>query len=192
MRILIISDSHGYGLAGALVRLDSEIQVRTVSVSSTMDRVWLQYQEELSDLQAFRPEYVCMHMGHNDVVWHAHHNTQPKHPMVVQSLVMGYQGQVQRDFPGSQVWVSCLFPRIIGPKMDQRRMADYNRMVYQYGSDMRETFPPRGIKYFLNSSLWFSPGQGRVHGVFLRSDGLHLSHVGSDAVAKQWLEKMLR
>jgi hypothetical protein len=142
MKILIISDSHGYGLSGALSRLGNDIEVKTVSVSSIMENVWKLYQEELYDLQAYRPDQICLHMGHNDVVWHAHHNPQPKHPKLVQGLVMGYQVRVQQDFPVSEVWVSCLFPRTVGPKMDQKRVDEYNHMVYQYGCEMRETFPP--------------------------------------------------
>jgi hypothetical protein len=144
MKILVIADSHGYGLAEALVRIGDDIEVKTVSVGSTMVNVWEQYKEELYDLQSYRPDHVCVHFGHNDIVWHARHNVSPKEPELVMSLVMGYRLMIQEDFPVSTIWISCLFPRTVGPRMDHRRVSAYNRIVYDFGCAMREVFPPPG------------------------------------------------
>jgi lysophospholipase L1-like esterase len=188
MRVVIIADSHGYGIAKAMVRQDETLEVRTVSVGSVMKNVWSEYLAMREQLQDFRPEQVYLHVGHNDIVRHHRHNPSPKHPDVVIALIMGYELQLRSDFPGSQVWVSNLMPRSVSPSMDLDQKRGYNQMVYAIGNTMRAIFPARGIRYRLNSDLWFRPSEGREHAVLLRPDGLHLSAVGCDKVAAGWLK----
>jgi lysophospholipase L1-like esterase len=188
MRILIVSDSHGYGLADALEKEDSSIKVRVVSVGSVMKDVWAEYVAQRDDLQGFRPDHVFLHFGHNDLMWHPHHNRSPKHPSIVFSLLMGYEMRLREDFPDRKVWVSNPFPRAVGPRMTHGEKLMYNKMVYDLGRSMKAVFPERGIHYRLNSGLWFRPSEGREHTVYLRPDGIHLSVMGCRKVAAGWLE----
>jgi lysophospholipase L1-like esterase len=188
MKYLVIADSHGYGIASAMERLRKDVTVKTVTVGSTARHVWQQYLEERENLVAYGPDEVFVHMGHNDAVWHVRHNLKPKHPMEILSILLGYVRHLEEDFPGKRIWLSNMFPRVDGPKMAGPDRVDYNLMVYQYGLMMRDVLSTRGVRFVLNRSLWYCPSRGIAHGVYFRSDGLHLSAVGAEAVAEQWLK----
>jgi hypothetical protein len=60
IKIFILSDSHGYGVCEALMRLDSTAIVRTVSVGSTTRYVWSEYQEQRASIQSFSPDALTV------------------------------------------------------------------------------------------------------------------------------------
>jgi hypothetical protein len=163
MRYLVIADSHGFGLSKAMEKLDKSVTVRTVTVGSTAKFVWMQYLEERDSLIAFRPDEVFLHIGHNNAVWHARHNREPQHPMLIFSIVMGYVKSLEEDFPSSRVWFSNLFPRVDGPKLAGPSRIDYNLMVYCYGQMMRDVLPHRGMNFVMNRGLWYRPSKGIAH-----------------------------
>jgi lysophospholipase L1-like esterase len=68
----------------------------------------------------------------------------------------------------------------------------YNKMVADFDQLVAEKMPPLGIQYLINHKLWFSVQEGRVHPVFFRWDGLHLSPIGKDAIARSWMDAILQ
>ena len=188
MRVLIIADSHGYGIAAGMVKENDSVVVKVVSVGSIMSDVWSEYLTQRDMLQDFRPDHVYLHVGHNDLMWHPRHNRSPKHPKLVLSIIMGYEMRLREDFPGRRVWVSNPFPRSVSPPMTLSQKTDYNKMIFEMGSTMKAEFPARGIDFRLNTGLWFRPSQGREHPIYLRPDGIHLSIMGCTKVAVGWLK----
>jgi lysophospholipase L1-like esterase len=191
MKILVVADSHGYGLAAGLRSEDASVEVKVVSVGSVMKDVWSEYLTQKDTLQEFGPDHVFMHVGHNDLQWHPRHNRAPKHPSLVLSLIMGYELRLREDFPGRRVWISNPFPRAVSPHMTFLEKTSYNKTIFELGRVMRAEFPDRGIDFRLNTGLWFRPSEGREHPIYLQPDGIHLSKMGCAKVAAGWLKPIV-
>jgi lysophospholipase L1-like esterase len=190
MRIIIVSDSHGFGLGDALMRQDGTVDVMTIAVGSSSQNIWKKFREETRRIREFGPHVFFVHLGHNDLVWHERHNQCPKHPLEIFSLVKGYHKRLNEEYPDTRIIISNMFPRTVGPGMSPGRKERYNLMVFEYGQMMKDQLRPAGIEYVLNRGLWFLPSQGREHPMFFREDGLHLSKIGKDFVANGWLKAL--
>jgi lysophospholipase L1-like esterase len=192
MRIVLITDSHGQGMGEEMAKVDDTLEVLTVSVGARSSLVWRKVEEDSARIWNFWPEVIVVHLGHNDVVWHPVHNTEPLHPQEVFSLMLEKLQRLKEEYPECRIIMSNLFPRTVGPHFPDARKRMYNAMVYQFGNTMREHLPGRGIDFVLNGVLWFKPSEAREHAVYLRADGLHLSLLGRSAVASSWVRAIQR
>ena len=191
MRVLLLTDSHGRGMAEGMRAIDSTLEIRSVMCGSQSHVVWDRYQQRLEEVKMFRPEGAIVHLGHNDLTYHPVHNVHPRYSFEVLPEIIGYLSRMERDFPTCKIIYSTVFPRSEGPYLDAETIKSYNiYTVYNYGKMVQDKFSVMGRRYTLNTGLWFSPREGRHHPVFFASGGLHLSLIGRDVVAEGWVKAL--
>jgi hypothetical protein len=88
--------------------------------------------------------------------------------------------------------LSSIFPRTSGPFMDGERKKSYNAMVKDFGDKLEAACGLMRVRYMKNEVLWSSKEEGRAHPVFFIADGLHLSAIGREAVARGWMDEVVR
>ena len=120
MRVLIISDSHGRGMAQYL-ESDYQWFTRTVLVARTTTLVRDEYRNRLPGLQDFYPDAILIHVGHNDVERHPTHNPHPMVSLLAFTEIVRFMGEIEKDFPYSRIIYSSLFPRTTGSEWDRVR-----------------------------------------------------------------------
>jgi lysophospholipase L1-like esterase len=188
MQLLLVADSHGRGMASVIEGIDKDWEVMTVRVSGQTDDVRAQYVKSLPEIRHFNPETVILHVGHNNLSYHSHHNPDPEHVKEFFPSVLSFVSQLQANHPVARVIYSSVFPRSTGPLMSDSERHSYNKVASRYGCLTQSTCKQNGINFVLNGALWISVRKARENPVFFLGDGLHLRKAGQEIVARDWMQ----
>ena len=191
MKLLLISDSHGRQLDEYIKREVPSMTVRTVMVPGKISEIRGQYREELQELVLFNPEVIVLHMGHNDLVAHWSHNTQPLFITAVFHMLMELKDEVHFNFPEATIFVSSTLPRVPDDySFDGDRALRYNRIARRFGQ-MVCSGSKRIPSYYhnlQNRGLWGRITQLAPNLMRFDAGGLHLSAFGKIALVSGWAD----
>jgi lysophospholipase L1-like esterase len=188
MRVLIISDSHGYDMGAAMQAIRKEWIVHSICLGRSSEAVRLCYLSQFQETVEFRPEAVILHIGHNNLWYHHVHNTQPQNIKDYFPFVLSFISLLKGHHPSARIIYSSIYPRSVGPYMNDSERASYNRLAYRYGVLVQSTCKREGISFMLNGTLWISVRKGNENSSYFLSGGLHLNTLGKKAVAEGWIE----
>jgi hypothetical protein len=133
MNILLISDSHGRGMGAAIKVLRPGYTVMTVKIGSVISTIRATYMRCLRSVQLYNPGKIILHLGHNDLQYHQYHNHYPEHGKYFFPKVESFIELLKENHPASDVFYSCPFSRTLGPSMNEKQKAIYNRTVVRLG-----------------------------------------------------------
>jgi lysophospholipase L1-like esterase len=190
MRLLLVTDSHGIGMAKMIHGLNKDWIVMTVRVSSQTEAVRERYVQRLAEIHQFGPQKILLHVGHNDLNFHPYYNQDPQHVKELFPFILSFVYLLKANHPMAGVWYSSVFPRSTGPRMSEDQKISYNKLASRFGVLTQSTCRKENIEFTLNGVLWLSVRKARENPDFFLEDGLHLSVSGQKAVARDWMRKM--
>jgi hypothetical protein len=129
MRLLIVTDSHGYGMQSAM----EGIEVYPVVLGRTSAEIRGKYRQESAAIRHFDPSIILFHMGHNDVLRHPVCNTHPLFITSVYHMQLELVQECLTDYPAAKMVVSSMLPRVAGPRFTADEAKKYNRIAKRYG-----------------------------------------------------------
>ena len=193
MRLLVIADSHGKEMGPILSR---EIKFVNPDIDLTMFHVIRgrsisvirgEYRRRLDEIRRFAPEKVLIHCGHNNMVKHNVFNRDPEFITAVVHMLMELVVEVRAHFPLIRVYVSTLLPRKASRNMSPTQASQYNRLAKRFGQHMLSNQGVHNYVAVLNRPFWLRISLVEPNGVLLSSDGLHVTDVGREQLARLWL-----
>jgi lysophospholipase L1-like esterase len=190
MRLLLVTDSHGIGMASMIHGLDKDWVVMTVRVSSQTEAVRDRYLQWLAEIRQFGPHRILLHVGHNDLNFHPYHNQDPQHVKELFPFILSFISLLKTNHPMASVWYSSVFPRSTGSRMNEDQKVSYNKLASRFGVLTQSTCRRERIDFTLNGVLWLSVSKAKENPDFFLEDGLHLSVSGQEVVARDWMKKI--
>jgi hypothetical protein len=148
MRLLIVSDSHGRGLEAIIQRDYKDWNVMTVWVGAQLEYVRSKYYDQMQEVYEFNPTYVILHVGHNDIMYHPHHNDSPQHIKYYFPEVIEFLQLLQGYHPLTKVFYSTIFPRCEGYDMTAVEKRNYNVLAGRFGVQAKSTCIGRVLDLF--------------------------------------------
>ena len=190
MRILLIADSHGKKMSEKLAALRDDIEVFPVVLPRCTIVVRGLYRDELQWITEFDPEFVLSHMGHNDIVYHHEHNQHPLFITAAFHIQLEVAQEVSVNFPGAQIVLSSMLPRVQGYDYSCEDAIRYNKIARRYGQMLvKESYSGLEPHYVptLNRPFWDTISSAEGKQSFFNDGGLHLNHEGKLILAREWM-----
>jgi hypothetical protein len=191
MRLLLITDSHGYEMEWELKAIRGSLDVFPMVLGRRTSRIRGKYRDELQEVINFDPQLVIMHMGHNDIVPHRIHNPRPLFVTAAFHQMMELAHEVSVNFPRAQMIISAMLPRGDGNGFTIEDARKYNRIARRFGQMLvKESYSdhPPIFMPVLNSNLWANVSQGVAERAMFDHGGLHLNTDGKSILANEWLD----
>lgn len=203
MRILLVSSSHGRGMASRMRALGPEygtsIEVYECwhsgwTISEIRDKV----EREISSIKTYSPRVCIAHLSHNDLARHHIKNVTPIWPKETISKLWDLALYLQYSLRDSVVIMSVPWPRVSSKYNSEAFVAEYNgtanQMLGHMRTKARRTIERNGFELRVLSTpeLWLSSSQllgAREY--FEVKDGLHLNATGKVIIARKWVEAAL-
>ena len=135
MKLLLLGDSHCRELADIFAELTSSITVYTVFVPLDITSITLQYRSKINIINAYSPDVILIHLGHNDLVYHPVHNISPSNSSTVASSTIALANEVHQNHPYPTIYVSAILPRTFTHKsrLTKAQVSSYNKMAKRHG-----------------------------------------------------------
>jgi lysophospholipase L1-like esterase len=194
MRLLIVGDSHCRDISPALKALNTDNLIFTISVGSHIPSITLNYRSKLQAVTNFRPDLVVIHLGHNDISWHATKNPRPIVSRDASALTIGLANEIKANHPNVNVIISSVFPRTFAAKslLSKAAVHKYNETAKRHGQRLHTRASEAGHVCLYTKALWSKISAAIENPSYYLLDGLHLNPSGNIAIAKEWLNEILR
>ena len=187
MRLLYVSSSHGRGMDFALRYVNPTVQVMGVWKSGArIQAMTTILGQEMGNILQFRPEFIIIHLGHNDLTTHPKKKIPARKvkDVVFDLQVLGIALNIM--LPSAKVIYSCPYPRVMAKDFSLRQAKGYNgeanRTLQRLGSKKR------GLTIIFVKPLWLSRKKKLGNPIrFMSKDGLHLTPAAKVLVARYWL-----
>ena len=189
--ILILADSHGRDLDSALKLINPEVHTFSIIHPRGTLAISARYQSCISSVISFRPAYIILHCGHNDLVFHPHLNTDPINSQTTRTHTTNLAQLLQLNHPNSTIVISAMFPRSFKHKslLLQEEVSAFNRLAKRHAQRLRSeaSLLPIPIKVCLNMAIWNRISKAEEKAQLFLPDGLHLTDTGKREIASGWL-----
>jgi hypothetical protein len=140
MRLLIVGDSHCRHMQANMKISHSHIQTLVVFRPQAIEYI----AESILNTRRngaieFDPDHVIIHCGHNNIVPHPVHNTNPLFSQSVIDLQIQLAQEIQIFLPNCTISCSTIYPRSFtdSSAMNKVAVADYNTIAKRYGQRLR-------------------------------------------------------
>jgi hypothetical protein len=192
MRVLLVTDSHGRGLASKIERMDESLSVLNIRLGRKLPAVRGVYRRKMRSVQEFSPEAVFIHLGHNDLVPHAWHNPSPLFITAVVHQIREFVAEVASDLPDTLLFVSSILPRVVGDNFGVDKVGSYNRLARRFGEMVRSFGNQPGSNFIgiVNRSLWGRIARSETLAGNHHTYGLHLNAEGKKLLVKGWIKAL--
>jgi lysophospholipase L1-like esterase len=193
MRVLLITDSHGRGLASKMERIDTSLSVLNIRLGQRLSAIRGLYRRKLRSVQDYSPQAVIIHLGHNDLVPHAKHNPSPLFITSVIHQIREFVEEIASNLPDTIIFVSSILPRVVGEHFGIAKVGSYNRLARRFGEMVRSFGNKPGSNFYgiVNRSLWGRIARSEVlPGNHHHSDGLHLNAEGKNLLVRGWIKAL--
>jgi hypothetical protein len=137
---------------------------------------------------AFRPDYVILHSGHNDVVFHPKYNPKPQHIKHFFHVILEFLHLLEENHPTARVIYSSLLPRGASSRMSEGEKDSYNRLACRFGVRATTSCQSEGFMVLQNFCMWKSVRQSIEDVSLLDEDGLHLNPLGKKTLIQFWID----
>ena len=190
MKLLLLGDSHCRELTDIFAELTSTITVYTVFVPLDITSITLQYRSKINTINAYRPDVILIHLGHNDLVYHPVHNLSPSNSSTVASSTIALANELHQNHPYATIYVSAIIPRTFTHKsrLTKAQVTSYNKMAKRHGQRIRTYSETAGFESLSNNSMWSKISASIKHSTYYLKDGLHLNHAGQIALVGEWIK----
>ena len=192
MRLVLVTDSHGRGLAVELVAQRPDFIIVTVRVGRKLSAIRGLYRRRLRALQRFQPDIVVMHLGHNDLVAHTSYNPRPLFITAVMHQIMEFVSEIRVTLPRTRIIVSSVLPRVESCEFNAEKTVKYNRIARRFGEMVRSAGNKPGANFVgtINRGFWGRIARCEVLPNNHLTDGLHLSESGKALLIRGWIAMM--
>jgi lysophospholipase L1-like esterase len=187
MRLLLVTDSHGRDLADIVHRSYKGWTVYSVIVGQSTDAIRTAYERQVRAAIQFRPDYIVLHCGHNDVVYHPRYNENQQHIKHFFPEILEFLGLLAANHPLSRVFYSSMLPRGEGPLMNSSEKLKYNKLACRFGVRAATSCHEAGFEILKNFCMWESVRQSVEDDSLLDDGGLHFNLAGKKKLVHSWL-----
>jgi hypothetical protein len=193
MKLLLLTDSNGRHLDENIIAEIPSMNVMSVIEGGQIPSIRGVYRERLQEIVAFEPDVVVLHMGHNDLVVHHYHNTQPLFITAVYHMLMELKDEVRFNFPNASIFISSLLPRGSSDYFSEDQTWRYNRIARRFGQMVvaGSNRDDSGYLPMKNRSLWGRITQLESYRIRFDSGGLHLNPFGRIAIVTGWADEFI-
>jgi lysophospholipase L1-like esterase len=193
-KIMILGDSHCRGMDEALKICDPSIHTLAIIHPRGTRAITARYRSAVSCVYDFTPEYIFIHCGHNDLVFHSSLNPSPINSEDTRTHTIDLALLLQRNHPDAKIIISALFPRTFTYKSTllQEEVSAFNRLAKRHGQRLRSqaSMLPIPILVALNMPLWRRISKSEETAKLFLPDGLHINNDGKKALAGAWLSNI--
>jgi hypothetical protein len=185
MKLLLVSDSHGYEMQRILPTMMEGMDVFPVILGRGIAPIRGLYRELLQEVYYFDPELILMHMGHNDVTTHRVHNTNPLFVTAVFHMLREFAQEITANFPEARLIISSMLPRTAGSYFSDAEALSYNKIAKRYGQMLLqearsdEETATRFVPS-LNRNVWGRISKSEAKASLFDNGGLHLTNDGKE------------
>jgi hypothetical protein len=116
MRLLIVGDSHCRDMDSIVVGMLSSAQVYNVIVGGQIMPIISKYRASLQNIVEFDPDFVLLHLGHNEMARHPTKNVIPSISRDIAIQTLTFAGEISTNFPSATICISAIFPRTFTPR----------------------------------------------------------------------------
>jgi hypothetical protein len=188
MSALILSDSHGRGMADVFEYYIPEWEIMELSLGRPTVQLRHCYMDNIVEIFEFAPQVIYLHAGHNDVSFHLQHNPFPQQPLTCLENVLSFFDLLNDQHPYSDVFYSSLFPRAVGPAFSAEKKRNYYQVAAEFQDLVMRVGELERRKVCLNKCLWIDAESGLERPEYFNVGGLHLSCAGKKAVVREWIQ----
>jgi lysophospholipase L1-like esterase len=173
----------------ALKKYQSPCAIYLITVPSGLDSIVHSYRYNLHSIINFDPTLIIIHAGHNDIVYHHYHNTQPTHPRLATQNILQFTHELTMNHPNARLAISSIYPRTYtsGSYLSNKQVLSYNQKAKRYGSNLKTITSTSPITCLLNNCLWLRISKSQEQSTCFDLDGLHLTSDAKHQIATEWL-----
>jgi lysophospholipase L1-like esterase len=188
-RLLLIGDSHTREIGLDFKKNLPSCLVFTVSVPQGLDEIIDRYHINLPHILNFNPTLLILHAGHNDINYHHKHNLHPINPRVLTQQLLHFTSEVVMNHPNIRPIISSIFPRTHTDRsyLTSEQVVSYTKKVKRHGQHLVTVTNNLNVTPLVNNCLWLHVNSSIKDPEPFDSDGLHLSKVGRNTVAAEWV-----
>ena len=119
-------------------------------------------------------------------------NTDPQFITTVVHIVLEMATEVKATFPGIQVYISSLLPRVPSRNFTALKTTQYNRLAKRFGEHLVTKQNSLDFSYLaiLNNYFWIKVYKGIARSALYARDGLHATDGGREFLAESWMGAM--
>jgi lysophospholipase L1-like esterase len=173
----------------ALKKHQSPCTTYLITVPSGLDSIIQSYRYNLHSIINFDPTLIIIHAGHNDIVYHHYHNTQPTYPRLATQNILQFTQELTTNHPNARLAISSIYPRTYTSRsyLSNKQVSSDNQKAKRYGSNLKTITSTSPITCLLNNCLWLRISKSEEQSTCFDLDGLHLTNDAKDLVAIEWL-----
>jgi hypothetical protein len=192
--ILIISDSHCRELDEIIAKSYPNVKSYIISIGQQTDSIMQAYHRELHAVTSFRPDFIILHTGHNELAYHKTKNTTPKDSTQTTVITISAATVLQSNHPKAVIIISSVFPRLLTFKssLRQQDLCHYNRTAERHSRRLQTEANKIDVRVFMNNYMWKSKSDMKVKTHFYLRDGLHLNDAAKSYVITRWMEQIYK
>ena len=194
MQIIFIGDSHCRDLARAFGILFPTHHLYTIKVGGSMDSIMDKYHQKIGIITFLKPDYIVIHMGHNNIVYHPIYNRSPDMAKQVAEININHANEIRTNHPNAKMFVSTIFPRSFtrSSALSLPEVKEYNNIAKRHGKRIRSLAKAAGLHSFINNSSWLKISIAKEDSTMFHLDGLHLSPAGCKKIITEWMSLLIR
>jgi lysophospholipase L1-like esterase len=188
-RILILGDSHTREMNIAFKKFLPSCLTFIITVPSGLNAIISKYRSILHHVTIFNPSVVIIHAGHNDIVFHHHHNPHPRNPRTVTDEILQLVDELCSNHPAIRPFISSIFPRTYTARsyLPEQEITPYNKKIKRHGQHLLSITEDTITTTLLNMCLWHRISSACEDPEPFDEDGLHLTKKGKLTVVHEWL-----
>ena len=187
MRLLLVADSHGRELSELVTRNYRGWSVFSIIVGQKTSDIKARYESRVEAAVRFHPDYVILHCGHNDVVFHPRYTKEPQHIKHFFPEILDFLQLLARNHDQARIIYSALIPRGVGPYMSEGDRDSYNRLACRFGVRATTSCHDSGFQVLQNFCMWKSVRKSTEDISLLDEGGLHLNAIGKKVLVDYWI-----
>lgn len=187
MRLMLIADSHGREMSDLVTGTYKGWSVFSVIVGQKTSAIRACYESRVSAAVLFQPDYVLLHCGHNDVVYHPRYTREPQHIKHFFPDILDFLQLLATNHPQARVIYFSLLPRGVGPHMGKEEKDKYNKLACRFGVRATTSCNHAGFEVLQNFCMWKSVRKSTEDTTLLDEGGLHLCALGKRALIDFWI-----
>ena len=156
MRLLIVGDSHCRDMETMVVDImDHYAQVSSVIVGGQTLPIIMKYRDSLQKIIEFDPNYVLLHLGHNELARHPTKNTVPSISRYIATQTLSFAREISSNFPNATLCISAIFPRTFTRRsyLSISEVSKFNKDVDRHALRIRKQATEVGFLCPMNNPI---------------------------------------
>jgi lysophospholipase L1-like esterase len=193
MKLAIIGDSHCREMEAHIKSQFKDLRVLNIIRGRNTSSVIRFYQASLQKVIMFDPDFILLHVGHNDMARHPTLNPHPKDSTQTTTITMIFARILQTNHPFATVRISAMFPRTHTPAslLSPTEVSKFNRDAKRHALRLRAEAILLNIEVSMNNTIWKRISKTLEESTFYLPDGYHLNDAGKLSISTAWMKDLL-